>query len=207
MKYSKLLLMLSLLAVMMIGCTNKDETTPYEEDEKISAYTENDTKIINEFNQLETKLDNAISEESLETEDKAKGVFILIVDFVFYEGEINNVTFDELSDAGKEKVLKIATSIDDKINLKYPDYKNTIANTTKQAFNKTSELIKKGATNINNFSQDSFSNEYYNSIILVKEDLIYYTKKASPIIGEVGQIFYQATKSSITTWYDLIKNR
>lgn len=197
--------MLSLLAVMMIGCTNN--TTSHEEDEKINVYTENDTIIINEFNQFETKLDNIISDNDLEIEDKAKGVFVLIVDFIFYEGEINNVTFDELSDAGKEKVLKIATSIDDKINLKYPDYKNTIANTTKQAFNKASELIKKGATNINDFSQDNFSNEYYNSIILVKENLIYYTKKASPIIGEVSQIFYQATKSSITTWYDLIKNR
>lgn len=199
--------MLSLLAVMMIGCTNKDETTPYEEDEKINVYTENDTIIINEFNQFETKLDNIISDNDLEIEDKAKGVFVLIVDFIFYEGEINGITFNELSDAGKEKVLKIATSIDNKINLKYPDYKNTIVSTAKQAFNKASELIKKGATNINDFSQDNFSNEYYNSIILVKENLIYYTKKASPIIGEVSQIFYQATKSSITTWYDLIKNR
>lgn len=205
MKYSKLLLMLSLLAVMMIGCTNN--TTSHEEDEKINVYTKNDTIIINEFNQFETKLDNIISDNDLEIEDKAKGVFVLIVDFIFYEGEINGITFNELSDAGKEKVLKIATSIDNKINLKYPDYKNTIVSTAKQAFNKASELIKKGATNINDFSQDNFSNEYYNSIILVKENLIYYTKKASPIIGEVSQIFYQATKSSITTWYDLIKNR
>lgn len=205
MKYNKLLLILSLLAVMLVGCTNN--TTSHEEDEKINVYTENDTIIINEFNQFETKLDNIISDNDLEIEDKAKGVFVLIVDFIFYEGEINGITFNELSDAGKEKVLKIATSIDNKINLKYPDYKNTIVSTAKQAFNKASELIKKGATNINDFSQDNFSNEYYNSIILVKENLIYYTKKASPIIGEVSQIFYQATKSSITTWYDLIKNR
>ena len=103
-----------------------------------------------------------------------KGVFISLVDFLFYDGEIKGVTFDELTSAGKEKVLQIIHSIDEKIEKKFPGYKESISETATPAFKKASELIKKGATNIKEFSKDKLGEENFNKIMESKDELVEY---------------------------------
>ena len=63
------------------------------------------------------------------TSEKAKKIFITTVDFLFYNGTIKGYTFSELSDSAKLQILKIALSIDNKIEQYFPEYKENISST------------------------------------------------------------------------------
>lgn len=87
--------------------------------------TEND--VISYFEEQERLImsskDTSVSDGVL---SKIKSGFVTIVDFLFYEKEINGYTFEELSTSTKLKVLKIASTIDLKIDQYFPDYKASI---------------------------------------------------------------------------------
>ena len=86
------------------------------------VYTEND--VISYFKNEE----NGIStyQESVTFKEKAKNTFVTIVDFIFYDKEIKGHTFKELSNSAKLQIIKVALSIDSKIEEYFPDYKETI---------------------------------------------------------------------------------
>lgn len=174
---------------------------------KTTEYSNIDERAIETFNNLEEDINNILNSETLtNAKDKAKGVFITIVDFLFYDSEINGVTFDELTDSGKQKVLEIASSIDNKIENKFPNYKETISETAKEAFNKASELIKKGANNLKEFSKEKLGEENYNAIVDVKDEIVEYTKEAIDIIGDVGSDLLDSGKEYIKNWYENFRN-
>lgn len=60
--------------------------------------------------------------------EELKDKFIMVVDFIFYNEPIGNYTFSSLSTTAKLKVLEIALSIDEKIETKFPDYKEQLSN-------------------------------------------------------------------------------
>lgn len=169
-------------------------------------YSNDDEIAIQTFNNLNEEIDNILNSENVENaKETAKGTFITIVDFIFYDSEINGVTFDELTDSGKQKVLEIANKIDTKIENKFPNYKETISDKTKKAFNKASELIKKGAYNLSEFSKEKLGEENYNAIIDAKDEFIDYTKQAISIIGDVGSDVFESGKEYIKNWYENLK--
>lgn len=86
------------------------------------VYTEND--VISYFKNEE----NGIStyQEGVTFKEKAKNTFVTIVDFIFYDKEIKGHTFKELSNSAKLQIIKVALSIDSKIEEYFPDYKETI---------------------------------------------------------------------------------
>ena len=177
--------------------TNQKDTNPGQE------LSIKDTTVLTELNTIEENTDKLLTEgKDQSVLDKAKGVFITLVDFCFYDGEIKGVTFNELTEAGKEKVLKIVNSIDQKIENKFPGYKEKISTKTKTAFNKASELIKKGANNIKDFAQDKLGEENYNSIIEEKDELVKYTKNAWDIVKNVSSNLWNKTTSKLKDWYE-----
>lgn len=86
------------------------------------VYTEND--VISYFKNEE----NGIStyQEGVTFKEKAKNTFVTIVDFIFYDKEVKGHTFKELSNSAKLQIIKVALSIDSKIEEYFPDYKETI---------------------------------------------------------------------------------
>ena len=161
-------------------------------------FTEVDKKAIEFFNNLQDEVNNFLNSEDVNnTKDKAKGVFITIVDFIFYDSEIDGITFDQLTDNGKQKILEIAHNIDIKIENKFPNYKDTIATNTKKAFNKASELIKEGASNFKNFAKDKLGEENYNAISEAKDEFVEYTKEAIDFIGDIGSDLLDSGKNYI----------
>jgi len=178
--------------------TTESTTTPIETTEE---YTETDKKTIETLEKLEREL-NEILESDKQFLDDVKGSFITIVDFIFFDSEINGVKFDDLTDAGKQKVLEISSNIDTKIESKYPNYKETISEKTKDAFNKAGILIKEGANNINEFAKEKLGEENYNNIIESKDELIKYTKNALKTIGEFSSDLYESGKQKVKEWYN-----
>ena len=169
------------------------------------TYSNNDEVVINSLESSLSKINNGDGSDS-SFADSAKGVFVSIVDFLFYDGEINGVTFDELTDSGKQKVLEIASKVDSAIETKIPGYKETISDTASKAFNKASEIIKSGANNLNNFAREKLGEENYQSIIDAKDELVYYTKNAMSFLGDVGGKVFNSVKDKLDSWYQDFKN-
>ena len=168
------------------------------------TYSDKDTEVINSLNETLTKVKSNVSDNDFL--DSAKGVFISVVDFLFYDGSISGVTFDELTDSGKRKVLEIASSIDSTIENKFPGYKETISDKASNAFNKASEIIKKGANDLNDFAREKLGEDNYQSIIDAKDELIVYTKNAINFIGDVSSSLWNSTKDKLNNWYQNFKN-
>ena len=188
----------------VIDNSNKNSISTSNKDSNIITYSANDEKVINSLNETLTKVKSNVSDNDFL--DSAKGVFISIVDFLFYDGSINGVTFDELSDSGKQKVLEIASSIDSTIENKFPGYKETISDKASNAFNKASEIIKKGANDLNDFAREKLGEDNYQSIIDAKDELIVYTKNAINFIGDVSSSLWNSTKDKLNNWYQNFKN-
>ena len=163
-----------------------------------------DNTVINEMNDTL----NSINKESSSSNfsDKAKATFISIVDFLFYDGTIKGVTFNELTDEGKQKVLELANKIDGKLEEKVPGYKEKISSTTSNAYNKASEIIKNGASSLNSFAKEKLGDENYNSIIDAKDELVKYSKNALNLVGNTGSKIFSNTKDKLNEWYQSFKN-
>lgn len=187
--------------------SNKTDTVAAKEKTKNTPkveYSNNDQVVINSLENSLSKI-NSGNKKDKSFADSAKGVFVSIVDFLFYDGEINGVTFDELTESGKEQVLKIANKVDTAIESKIPGYKETISSTASKAFNKASQIIKNGANNINNFAKGKLGEENYQSIIAAKDELVYYTKNAIDFIGDVGGKLFDSLKGKLDGWYQDFK--
>ena len=65
--------------------------------------------------------------EKSNDESKLKKGFTSVVDFLFYGEEINGITFNQLKEDSKTKVLKLALSIDQKIDDRFPNYKEKLS--------------------------------------------------------------------------------
>ena len=188
----------------IINNTNTNTNNTNTNNSNTITYSDKDTEVINSLNETLTKVKSNVSDNDFL--DSAKGVFISIVDFLFYDGSINGVTFDELTDSGKQKVLEIASSIDSTIENKFPGYKETISDKASNAFNKASEIIKKGANDLNDFAREKLGEDNYQSIIDAKDELIVYTKNAINFIGDVSSSLWSSAKDKLNNWYQNFKN-
>ncbi|MDD3241602.1 MAG: hypothetical protein PHQ64_02315 [Bacilli bacterium] len=88
-------------------------------------------EIVEEVKVTEEVLINTLSNEAnnitkSSLKDNVKNSFITIVDFIFYDKEIKGHTFNSLTLTAKLKVIKIALTIDNKIDSYFPDYKDYI---------------------------------------------------------------------------------
>jgi hypothetical protein len=98
-----------------------------------NAVTEKHTDILEYVkgeNQKYSKLEN-----NEENKNKAKEYFVSLVDFIFYGGTLNGVTFKELSDSTKVKVIYYTLKIDSIIDKNIPGYKDTLSDSYKNAKN------------------------------------------------------------------------
>ena len=185
--------------------SNSSNKNDVSNNTEVNTYSSNDEIVINSLESSLNSINNGSTSDS-SFSDSAKGVFVSIVDFLFYHGEINGVTFDELTDSGKQKVLEIASKVDNAIESKIPGYKETISDTASKAFNKASEVIRSGANNLNNFAREKLGEENYQSIIDAKDELVYYTKNAINFLGDVGGKVFNSVKDKLDSWYQDFKN-
>lgn len=185
---------------------NNDKPSNNNEINKIELSEEDDI-IIKEFNSIKANITNYLdSEDFANVKDKAKGIFINIVDFLFYDGEIKGIKFNDLTEEGKKQVLICASSIDNMITKKFPTYKEDISTTTKDAYTKASELIKKGSQNLSDFSKEKLGEDNYNAIMNAKDEIIEYSKEALDIIGDYSSKTWTTVKDKVKNWYEEFRN-
>lgn len=172
---------------------------------KNNNYNEKDNIVIDELNNTLKNIEESTQDENFK--DKASSTFISIVDFLFYDGTIKGISFDELTEKGKEKVLEISSKIDVKLEEKCPGYKEKISNSTSKAYQKASKIIKKGAKNINDFAKSALGDENYQAIIDAKDELVKYSKESLNYVTGAGSKVFNNTKEKLKEWYQNFKNK
>lgn len=172
---------------------------------KNDNYNEKDNIVIDELNNTLKNIEESTQDENFK--DKASSTFISIVDFLFYDGTIKGISFDELTEKGKEKVLEISSKIDVKLEEKCPGYKEKISNSTSKAYQKASKIIKKGAKNINDFAKSALGDENYQAIIDAKDELVKYSKESLNYVTGAGSKVFNETKDKLNEWYQNFKNK
>lgn len=147
-------------------------TTEYttENTENISTdTTENtsvDEQILNVINSDKEVIEYYVSTEDIENVKKyGKEFFIKMVDFIFYDTEINGVKFNDLKEETKQEIYDTFCNIDALIMMVAPDYKENIG--------EKYEIVKDFTTNIYYTSLDkikeAIGEEDYNKIKEIKD--------------------------------------
>lgn len=120
--------------------SSKETTNSSQEQTLTDSPATTSQDVVNYFDYLNRDLDK--NDPSL-SQSLKKG-FVTVVDFLFYGGTIKNKTFSELSNEAKIKVLKLALSIDHKIEEKFPNYKEEISATSSKTYtNIKAKVIEK----------------------------------------------------------------
>ncbi len=81
--------------------------------------------VVQYFEQQFQSIESATSED-ISFREKAKNTFTTIIDFIFYDKEVNGYTFHGLTNSAKLKIVSLALKIDHSIDQHFPNYKDTI---------------------------------------------------------------------------------
>ena len=147
-------------------------TTEYttENTENISTDTTEsasvDEQILNIINSDKEVIEYYVSTEDIENVKKyGKEFFIKMVDFIFYDTEINGVKFNDLKEETKQEIYDTFCNIDALIMMVAPNYKENIG--------EKYEIVKDFTTNIYYTSLDkikeAIGEEDYNKIKEIKD--------------------------------------
>lgn len=169
--------------------------------------TNDDITIINYVNNLETEVESLTNDEILlqSTKDKLKNSFITLTDFIFYNGTINGITFNELSESVQERVLEIYTNIDKKIESYYPNYKETIKTTSQNIY---TNVIEKANTLKEKYKEKVGETSYNDTIKIIEDDINHLKDSLSPTIDNVKEKSintYEELKEQTDKWYQNYK--
>ena len=134
---------------------------------------------------------------SAATKENAKGMFIEIVDFLFYDGEIKGQTLSSLTGKAKLEAISLCTKIEMKIEEKHPGLIDETENKYKEKkeyfVSKYNEAINKYCEN-NSESCESFKESY--------EDI----KKAFNKTFDKAKEYGSKGIEKVSNWYSNYKN-
>ena len=152
-----------------------------------------DTEEFDYFDQAKKEIKELIESEQVEqAKEKGKEYFITGVDFIFYDKEMNGVTFDDLTEEGKKVTLENLETIDGWIMEIAPDYKDKIS--------EKYQVVK-----------DFVSTTYYDVLESIKESLG--EENYSAIREKKNEIKESITNTKdkvlekVSDWYQNFKNK
>lgn len=134
------------LEMLEINSSDKNTTNNNENASKEQGKNDNNSTNVDKIYEEEV-VDyfednyNVINNNWEDVKDKTKEYFITIVDFIFYGGEIEGYTFNDLSTSTKLKIISVALKIDSKIEEHIPGYKNTISSNGSKIYNNVKERL------------------------------------------------------------------
>lgn len=128
---------------------NKEQSQENYQEETVDTSTFQEENIINYFESLENEVDTS-SDEDETIGQKIKNKFVVCIDFIFYDKEINGVKFKDLTNKTKLKIIEITLSIDSKLDNKFPGYKEDVNNSYNNIKSKLIETYLNITTDICN---------------------------------------------------------
>jgi len=207
----------SFIVLSMSGCktekqvdsTNSDDNIEYEynvdneQDSQLSndliIYENKEEEIVSYFENLETIIDNYINQDNFEKiKESSKEMVVTGIDFIFYGKEIKGITFNELTDTTKEKIIEIVNNIDIKLENKIPGYKETIKDKFNQGYDYISEKLKEGSDYIDDKLESKYGLEYEK----IKEN----AKEIKDEVKEDASDTFDLVQDKVSSGFTKIKN-
>ena len=219
----KYLVLLLCILVLLTGCeaTKKEKAKPVTENksEEVSLIEVNndaseeatDEDVVNYVSTIENEIENInYTESKKETiKEKLKENFIILTDFIFYDGTIKGKTFNELTTSAKEEILELYEKIDNKIESIYPNYKEEIKDTSTKVYSKAKSMVISLKDYLKKSYIDSVGEDtYQKEMEIIKDTKDKVKEKTAPVIDtakEKTKETYEKTKDKFNTWYQGIK--
>ena len=210
--------------ILITGCSNKIEPreqikqetpkaeTKNEEKAQISSVsnkeskktpeiiTDRDKEVLNYFNDIKNNIDTE------EVKEEAIKKFITMTDFIFYDGEIKGIKFNDLKEETKNNILEIYYTVDTKIENKFPNYKDKID----EKYNSAKEYLKQKYDEISQKTDDklkeNMSDETYNNFKESASEIMERDKEVIDKTKDAAKDTYDKTKTKVKDWYQNLKN-
>lgn len=169
-----------------------------------------DNKVIEYIDKLDNEVENIIEKEDITEKDEIelKDIFIKFTDFIFYGDEINGKTFNDLTNNEKEKVINIYEKIDEKIESRFPNYKENIKDKGIKTYNNIKEKIKELKESLLSEYKTSVGEENYDIVVDSyedgKENIKEVYNEYKPVIEEgkeKSKDIISKAKEKLSNWY------
>ena len=227
-KNGKLTIMASLLIMnssfVFTGCTDKsyesgsivtqsknidDSDNPSEiiisnnTFDEISNNENEDETILKYYEEEEKEITKLLEFNDKDIKQKVSEKIVILIDFLFYDGEIKGITVDEISDETKEKLIFITSKIDDKIDSFFPDYKEKISDKCREALVFIKEKGKNGINKLDDYLDRKIDN--YDDIKDGVQSVISDTKDDFNEVKDLVNSGVSKVKNYYENWRDKIK--
>ena len=181
-----------------------------EEDMEVEAPA-SDQEITTYLSEVNNEVSTIISKEEITKEDEytLKNTFITLTDFIFYNGTIKGKTFNDLTASAKESVISLYEKIDEKIESKFPGYKETIKDRSEKTYNNIKDKVislKDGL--LEKYKQEIGEDNYAEQGEIIDESINTMKDSFSPVIDtivEKSKDVYEKAKDKASTWYEEFK--
>lgn len=201
--------------------TTRTENLDIEDKTSISYRIEEDNNLITETSDEEVteeelttyvstindEIDTIVSKEQLTSTDETtlKNTFVTLTDFIFYGGTIKGKTFNDLTTSTKEQIITLYETIDAKIESKFPNYKETIKETSTKTYTNIKDKLTTLKDNLLLSYKEEIGEENYNDQSALLDESISTLKESfTPVIDtivEKSKEVYEDTKNKADTWY------
>ena len=141
---------------------------------------------------------NEVNTADTKSKGTLKNAFIKVVDFIFYEEDINGYYFKDLTASAKLKVIGLALKLDNIIDSHFPGYKDELSSSYNKAkdnlitlyLNLTSEFCK---------NNDSICESAKNDFSLLKESL--------NLSWDVIKNLAKSGTNKLKEWYEIFSGK
>ena len=174
----------------------------------------NENEVVTYVEEVEKEVETlaASDGDDKSVKEKLEDTFITLTDFIFYDGTIKGVTFQELTDSAKEKVLNLYEKIDSTIENKFPNYKENIKSTAKKSYTTVVTKAKELKDSIISKYKDYVGEDQYNNTVdTFEEDKNRFQDAYSPYVEkgkevgtkaiEKGKEVVHSAIGKLDSWY------
>ena len=184
--------------------TAEQDSTSIFVDDEVVEYVEKQDEDISQIIEKE--------KVTIEEENKLKNTFIMLTDFIFYNGTIKGITFNELKTETQNKILDIYEKMDQKIEKRFPNYKNTIKETSTKTYHNIIEKVGQLKDKVKEKYKEEVGKEGYEQTIQAykedKKELKDTLDTYKPYLEkgkEEGKNIWEKVKEKASTWYEKYK--
>lgn len=153
--------------------------------------------IENLITSIETDLNGQVAKEMIIQK------FILVIDFICFDAEINGVKFHDLTTSSKAKVVSLVQSLDFKIETKFPGYKSLLGSIYQNAYaNIQNEVYKVGPK-----VEEKIGKENYQNFKDGFDEFKYYVYEDYKYLKDKSKDFYEKEKPKVKKKYNDFKEK
>lgn len=173
------------------------EEATYEE-------TNKDEIVLKYYQDEETKIKRLLNSNDKDMKQKVSEKVVILVDFLFYDGEIKGITRADISDETKDKLMNIIEKVDTKIEKRFPDYKEKISDKTSDALNFIKEKGTNGIHKLDDYLNQKVDN--YDEFKDVANSIISNTKDDFSEVKDLAKSGFSKVKDYYENWREDVKN-